>query len=85
MPRVTIKKKDYKLKDFKGWVDKQRRIHGLKQIDVAKALGISQQGLSARLKVEDGKMPDPFSYGDLLTLFDLFETTDEEKLYLMKL
>lgn len=84
MPRVTLKKRDYKLKDFKGWVNGQMRVHGLNQEEVARKLGITQQGLSARLKVRNSEMPDPFSYGDLLILFDLFETTDEEKLRLLK-
>lgn len=86
MPRVAIKKRDYKLKDLKSWICGQMHAHGLKQKDVARRLGMTQQAFSARIKVaQKGKETDPFSYGDLLTLFELFETTDEEKLHLLKM
>lgn len=86
MPRVAIKKKDYKIRDLKSWVHGQIHAHGLKQKDVARKLGISQQALSTRLKPGGRQREsDPFSYGDLLTLFELFGTTDEEKLHLLKM
>lgn len=85
MPRVTIKKRDYKLKDLKSWICGQMHAHGLKQKDVARRLGISQQAFSARIKVtQKGRESDLFSVGDLLTLFELFKTTDEEKLHLLR-
>lgn len=87
MPRVMIKKRDYKLKDLKSWICGQMHTHGLKQKDVARRLGISQQAFSTRIKVTPGgkgRESDPFSYGDLLTLFELFGTTDEEKLHLLR-
>lgn len=86
MPRVQIKKMDYKKKDLKTWITGQIHTHGLKQEDVARELGITQQALSSRLKPQKkGKESDPFRYGDLLVLFKLFDTTDEEKLHLLKI
>lgn len=85
MPRVTIKRKEYKLNDLKGWVIAQMHLHHMTQAEVGQALGISQSALSQMLKAADKKKgkekikPDPFSYGDLLTLCELFEASEEEK------
>ena len=86
MPRASLckeQKKEYKVRDIKGWVCHQMKMNGLKQKDVAKALNISQGALSIRLRVKDEKgkslKNDPFTYGDLLTLCELFKTSDEEK------
>ena len=88
MPRVTVKKKEYKILDLKGWITHQMKMMGLKQSDVAEALGISQSRVSVMLKVptREEKVPvDVFSYGDLLTLCELFKTSDEEKMKLLTL
>lgn len=85
MPRVGIKRKEYKLKDFKGWVVQQMHIHHKTQKEVAEALGISQSSICQMLKVPDKKTKDkkikedPFTYGQLLTLCELFEVDGEEK------
>jgi len=89
MPRVEIKKKDYKVLDLKKWIKMQMAASGKTQTDVGKALGISQEAVSARLKnkKEGGRIinPDPFTYGDLLTLCELFNISDEEKIRLLTL
>lgn len=88
MPRVAIKKKDYMIKDLAGWIDGRMHSLGLSQEDVARELGITQAALSARLnpkRYESGIAKDPFSYGNLLTLFKLLEATDEEKQRLLTL
>ena len=91
MPRVDIKKKEYKLKDFKGWVRAQMHINHKTQKDIGDALGVTQANISYMLKIPDQKKkgeninPDPFSYGQLLVLFQLFDTPDEERLRLLKL
>ncbi len=88
MPRVAIKKKDYKIIDLKGWVVHQMKMSGLKQSDVAEALGISQPRISAMLKIpkQGERIPvDVFTYGDLLTLCELFGISDEEKQKLLTL
>lgn len=88
MPRVAIKKKEYKILDLKGWIVHQMKLSGLKQSDVAEALGISQPRVSSMLKIPKSgeKMPiDVFTYGDLLTLCELFEISDEEKRKLLTL
>ena len=63
MPRVSINRKWYKLNDLKGWIVAQMHLHHMTQAEVGQALGISQS----------------FSYGDLLTLCELFEASEEEK------
>ncbi len=88
MPRVAIKKKNYKILDLKGWVVHQMKMSGLKQSDVARALGISQSRVSVMLKIpkRGERIPvDVFTYGDLLTLCELFGVTDEEKQKLLTL
>ena len=88
MPRVAIKKKEYKILDFKGWIVHQMKMSGLTQYDIAEALGISQPNVSRMLKVpKRGERVeiDVFTYGDLLTLCELFEVSDEEKIRLLTL
>lgn len=81
MPRVTLKKKEYMIADLPGWIAGRMHKLGLRQTDVAKSLGIRQPSLSGRLS----KGEDLFSYGDLLTLFEELDATDEEILRLMRL
>ena len=88
MPRVSIKKKEYKILDLRGWICHQMKMKGLKQADIAKALGRSQPRISVMLKVpkKGEKISlDVFTYGDLLTLCELFEVSDEEKIRLLTL
>lgn len=93
MPRVDLKKKEYKLQDFKKWVKMQMAAADKTQKDVGKALGLSQGRISQMLKVpekgerrKDEKIePDPFSYGQVLTLCDFFGASREEKERLLTL
>lgn len=87
MPRVSIKRKEYKLKDIKGWVAMQMKLNHMRQADIGEALGISQSRVSQILKVpEKGqRVTDDFTYGDLLTLCELFGTEGEEKQRLLTL
>lgn len=79
MPRVAIKKKEYKVNDLSKWIVGEMREKKLRQKDIAKILGISQPAVSYR--IEKGL----FTYRELLTLFEKFETTDKDILHLMKL
>lgn len=91
MPRIALsieQKKAYKVKDFKGWVCHQMKLSGKKQKDIAEALDLSQSQISKMLKVAkkgERVTEDPFSYGDLLTLCNLFEVSDVEKQRLLTL
>lgn len=88
MPRVAIKKKDYMIKDLAGWISGRMHVKGLKQEEVARELGITQQAISNYLNpkmYDSGQVKDPFSYGKLLTLFKLLDATDEEKQRLLTL
>ncbi len=95
MPRVALgmeQKRDYKLKDFKGWVKSQMHLNHKTQADVGRALGISQSMVSQMLKVPDKKnkkdekiKPDPFTYGQVLTLCEFFGANEEEKQKLLTL
>ena len=67
------------------------KIHGINQKQLGDALGISQPRVSDMLSVPEKsedrtlKKMDVFTYGDLLTLFELFDTPDEEKIRLLTL
>ena len=85
MPRVAIKKKEYMIKDFTGWVLQKARMAGLKQKDIAEMLGIAPSSFCMRLKkcVEDGQ--NIFSLEEGMVLLKALDATDEEILRLMKL
>lgn len=50
MPRVSIKKEQYKLNDFCKWLKCELVVNDFTQSDVATWLGISQQAVSTKLK-----------------------------------
>lgn len=85
MPRVEIKKKEYKLRDFKGWVVQQMRVHHKTQKDVGDVLGVSQPKVSQMLKIPKNKKEeckvkkDPFTYGQVITLCEFFGVDKEER------
>lgn len=83
MPRILAKKQEYKVLDLKKWIKMQMAANEMNQETVGKALGISQAMVSKRLSnmKEGGRIvnKDPFSYGDLLILCELFGIDKEEK------
>ncbi len=93
MPRVALsaeQRREYKLLDFKIWVVGKMKRHHKTQEDVGKALGLSQARISQMLKIPDSKKreevdPDPFSYGQVLILCELFEADEEERKKLLML
>lgn len=89
MPRIAAKKKEYKVLDLKKWIKMQIAANDLNQTKVGEALGISQAAVSQRLEnnIVGGRVinPDPFSYGDIVTLCDLFGVDEEEKKKLLTL
>lgn len=96
MPRVDIKKKEYKILDFKGWVIHQMHLNKKKQKDVAEVLEISPGRLSQMLKVPEVKdrskkkkgeklKIDEFTYGQILTLCEFFGVDEKEKARLLTL
>ena len=83
MPTVAVcdeQRRDKKNKAFNRWVKGQLAEHDLSQEALASELGITQQGLSFRLK--NGSA---FSYPQMLAIFKLFKTSDEVILKLMKM
>lgn len=82
MPRVALsfeQRKAHKLKDIKGEIAKQMKLSGKTQKDIGDALGLSQSMVSKMLKTKgENVIPDPFTCGDLIVLFELFGMKDEE-------
>ncbi len=89
MSRNYLDRKRYKLKDFQKWVKMQMAATGKTQAEVGKVLGISQGMVSQMLKDPDKRKkgekvnPDPFSYGQVLTLCEYFGVDGEEKARLL--
>lgn len=79
MPRVAIKKKEYKISDFCEWMVGRMFKLNLTQGDMGEAIGISQPAFSERIK------KGLFSYEELLVLFPKLQATDEEILKFMKM
>lgn len=79
MPRVSIKKKDYKATDLSKWLIGKMYETGLRQADLAEVIDISQPAFSNRLK------KGFFTYIQLMELFKVLEATDDEILRIMKL
>lgn len=91
MPKVALgreQKKKYKIKALIEWVAGRMHSMGMSQEDLGAVLGISQGTVSARLNpktYEKNKKSDPFSFGELLILFEVLKATPEEKERLMTL
>ena len=88
MPRVSINKKKYKLIDLKAWIIGQAKTNNMTYEDLAKALNISKSSMQDKLRTEktpSGKKPreDPFTYGELLDLFELFGADTETRVRLL--
>lgn len=79
MPRVLIKKKEYKASDLSKWIVVRMYELGVRQRELGELLGISQPRLSEKLK------KNQFSYEDLLTVFQRLKATDEDILKIMKM
>lgn len=72
MPKVYLSKLDRQQAHFSAWLYGNMKITNTSQEALAKRLGVSQQALSRKLKTGH------FSYGDLLTLFDVFKPEPDE-------
>lgn len=79
MPKVIINKLDHKIHSIGPWVVMWLRREHKTMKDLAEELGISQQGVSFKIKT------NTFSYGDMLVIFDYLGVPDNEILQVMKL
>lgn len=78
MPRVAIKKQEYMVSDLSKWIIVKMYEKKLRQVDVAKIIGISQPAFGKRLKAGE------FTYRQLILLLDKLNASDEEILKIMK-
>lgn len=89
MPRIALspeKKKDHMVSDLPYWLEKEARKKGMHQADLARAIDITPQAWNERKKKKrNGKPKDSFSYGDLLILFNLLDTPENERQKVMAL
>lgn len=79
MPKVIINTLEYKTHNIGSWVVMWLRRSGKRMSDLASELGITQQGVSFKIKT------NAFTYGDLLVVFDYLDVPEEEILMVMTL
>lgn len=79
MPRVALKKKDYKVNDLSVYIASKMFQKKLRQEDIANVLGISQSAFSKRMQ------SGSFRYEDMLIIFHKIGASDEDILKIMKL
>lgn len=79
MPRVALKRQEYKVGNFSEWLVEKMHTKKLTQTDMGKLLGITQPAFQNRLK------KGLFSYSEMLIIFETLEASDTEILNLMKL
>ena len=79
MPRVHINRKKYMIGDIGAWIVGQLHKHGKTQAELAQALEISPQLCGYRIR------NNKVDYGDLLTIFQFFNTEEDIILDLMTL
>ena len=79
MPKVIINRHEYKVSNIGSWVAMWLRRAGKTMKDLGWELGITHQGVSAKIK------NNTFSYSDLLTVFDYLNVPEEEILAVMML
>lgn len=72
MPRITAKKKDYKLTDFRKWLVGELNVQEIKQAEIAELFGITQQAVSHKIKTGN------FTLKELFILFEKLQTSEEE-------
>lgn len=91
MSRVALtleQKKKYKIRDLAGRISGRMHMLGIKQKDLAEALDITQQAVCNKLSpktYKENENADPFSYGELLIVFDVLEFSQEERARLLTL
>ena len=78
MPRVALKKKEYKASDLSKWLITQMYEKGFTQTQLAECIGMSQPAFSNRLR------KGMFTYEQLLTLFEKLKAEDKDILKIMK-
>ena len=77
MPKTYITKQEKMNDDLSTWLIGSMKVQRVKQGDVAKVLGISQQALSFKLKQKS------FKYEDLVGMFGLLQPDAETLMKLM--
>lgn len=72
MPRVSIKKKEYKARDFCKWLYGELKERKIRQREVAEWLGITQPAVSQKIDKCD------FNFMELLIIFEKLGTDQEQ-------
>ena len=79
MPRVHLKKKDYKVNDFCKWLKGKLASEGISQTELAEVINLTQPTISYKIKTGQ------FDLKEIITIFDFLKATDEEIIKAVKL
>lgn len=79
MPRIREFRDRYMVNDIGAWVAGKLMRMKISQKEAAGELGITQQAMSVKIR------SNSFTYEDMIKLFRMFESEDEEILKLMKI
>jgi len=77
MPNIYLTREERLKNRMTAWLTHEMRIRRMRQIDMAKIMGISQQALSMKIKLNS------YSHQDILCFFDTFEPDSETVSHLM--
>ena len=78
MPKAYITLQQQKNNELAALIYGSMKVNGITQSGLARALGISQPGVSDKLRRKS------FSYEDLVTIFDVCGLTDEQIVSVMR-
>lgn len=84
MPKVYLNDYDRAVARFRRWFHDEKNRHGITQNDLARPMGLTQQGISYRLSIKS-KSATSISLRDAIIIFHKMDATDEEILKLMKI
>lgn len=79
MPKVYFKKKEYKVAEFTKWICGSMKLTNENQTDIGKLLGVTQQGLSYKMK------HGTFTLYETIVLLAHFDATDKEIIHIMRM
>lgn len=79
MPRSPIKKKEYMMSDLSKWIHGEMKARKMRQVDMGRLLGISQQAFGKKLNEKK------FCHKDLIIIFSYFDASKDEIYRYMKM
>ncbi len=83
MPRISGKRKFYMKRDLQDWIRITMREKHISQSEMAREIGVSQTRFSILINPDHAEDSD-IKFGQLITIFEKLQATDEKIIKLMK-